>query len=510
MHGQTVQMIDQKQQESDVCFIFEGSYPYVSGGVSHWAHDFIKAHDHLTFHIVCIEPPDSKLIPAYKYPKNVIGSTIIKLQNLPEGAETAPQEKLDQLFSLIELPLLKLQHFGSPNDFKALVNAVDSFGLPLGSKILTDSEDAWRMTLRMYRSTMGYSGFLNFYFSWKGLISSFFSILLSEIPKAKLYHASSTGYSGLFLTFAKLRTGKPCLVTEHGIYTNERRIEITLAEWLHDEKSMDLVVDAIKEEQILDRVLKDYWIDTFYGYSKLCYQSADKIITLFDGNQEFQIADGANRNKMLVIPNGVNIEKFSAVVKEPQKIPVVALIGRVVPIKDIKSFIHAIDLLRKKNIAFHALIIGPYNEDPEYYEECKKLVAQLDLEAHLTFTGKVNTLEYLPKIDLIVLTSISESQPLVILEAGAAGIPCVATDAGCCGELIYGKANESPKLGPGGALSPLYNTSSIADNIYQLLTEPVFYQHCSEAIKKRVAIYYNEKDVTKQYRELYDQYLGRK
>lgn len=501
-------MTDQNQ-EADVCFIFEGSYPYVSGGVSHWAHDFIKDHSHLKFHIVCIEPPDSKLIPAYTYPANVIGSSIIKLQVLPPGAKKAPQEKLDQLFSLIELPLLKLQHFGSPNDFKALVNAVDSFGLPLGSNILIDSEDAWKMTLRMYRSTMGYSGFLNFYFSWRGLISSFFSILLSEVPRAKLYHASSTGYSGLFLTFAKLRTGKPCLVTEHGIYTNERRIEITLAEWLHDEKSMDLVVDAVKEEQILDRVLKDYWIDTFYGYSKLCYQSADKIITLFDGNQEFQLADGADKKKLLVIPNGVDIEKYGSVVKEPQEIPLVALIGRVVPIKDIKSFIHAVDLLRKKNTPFHALIIGPYEEDPEYFEECKKLVAQLQLEEHLTFTGKVNTLQYLPKIHLIVLTSISESQPLVILEAGAAGIPSVATDAGCCGELIYGKASESPKLGPGGALSPLYNASSIADNIYELLSQPTYYTRCSEAIKKRIATYYNAKDVVRQYQELYDHYLGR-
>lgn len=502
-------MAEKQKQQADVCFIFEGSYPFVSGGVSHWAQDFIEAHNHLKFHIVCIEPPDIELKPAYIFPKNVIGSTIIRLQDLPKGVTTAPQEKVSKLFSLIELPLLKLQHFGSPNDFRALVEAVDSFGMPLGSNILTDSEEAWKMTLRMYRSTMGYSGFLNFYFSWKGLISSFFSILLSEIPEAKLYHASSTGYSGLFLTFAKLRTGKPCLLTEHGIYTNERRIEITLAEWLHDEKSMDLVVDAVKEEQILDRVLKDYWIDTFYGYSKLCYQAADKIITLFDGNQEFQIADGAEKSKMLVIPNGVDIAKYGSIVLTPQETPIVALIGRVVPIKDIKSFIHSIDLLKKKGAKFKALIIGPYQEDPEYYKECMQLVSQLKLEDLITFTGKVNIQEYLPKIHLIVLTSISESQPLVILEAGAAGIPCVATDAGCCGELIYGKANESPALGPGGALSPLYNATSIADNIYELLTNKTYYDYCSKAIKKRIATYYDINDVTAKYRDLYDHYLGR-
>ena len=66
------------------------------------------------------------------------------------------------------------------------------------------------MTLRMYRSMMGDSSFLNFYFSWKGLIASLYSILLADIPSAKVYHAASTGYAGLFLTRAHLETGRPC------------------------------------------------------------------------------------------------------------------------------------------------------------------------------------------------------------------------------------------------------------------------------------------------------------
>jgi glycosyltransferase involved in cell wall biosynthesis len=489
--------------EADVCMIFEGSYPFISGGVSHWAHDFIQQQSHLMFHLVCIEPPLKELKPVYKVPANVIGIKVVKLQKLEEGSTEAPSDQIAKLFRLIELPLLKLQMFGRPKDFKELVDAVDSFGIPLGSKLLIDSEESWKMTLRMYRETMGFSSFLNFYYSWRGLISSFFSVLLSEVPDAKIYHATSTGYSGLFLTFAKLRKQRPCLVTEHGIYTNERRIEITLADWLYDEKSMDLVIDSVKEERILNRVLKDYWIDTFYGYSKLCYESSEKIITLFDGNQEYQISDGADPQKMAVIPNGVDVEKFSKVIKEPGRPPTVALIGRVVPIKDIKSFLHAVSLLIKKMPEAKALVMGPTDEDPAYYEECLKLMHHLDLSPYVTFTGKVNTVEYLAKIDLICLTSISEAQPLVILEAGAAGIPAVATDAGCCGELIFGKADENPKLGPGGALSPLYSPSSIAENMHLLLSDKVYYEACSKAIRERVHKYYNATQVTDSYRNLY-------
>ena len=41
-----------------------------------------------------------------------------------------------------------------------------------------------------------------------------------------------------------------------------------------------------------------------------------------------------------------------------------------------------------------------------------------------------------PRIDVLVLTSISEGLPLVILEAAAAGVPLVSTDVGACRELL--------------------------------------------------------------------------
>ena len=55
-------------------------------------------------------------------------------------------------------------------------------------------------------------------------------------------------------------------------------------------------------------------------------------------------------------------------------------------------------------------------------------------------------------IAALALTSISEAQPLVILEAGAAGVPTVATDVGACREMIEGPQSEVPPLGPGGAI----------------------------------------------------------
>ena len=38
-------------QKADVCLILEGTYPYVTGGVSGWAHGLIKEQSHLSFHL---------------------------------------------------------------------------------------------------------------------------------------------------------------------------------------------------------------------------------------------------------------------------------------------------------------------------------------------------------------------------------------------------------------------------------------------------------------------------
>ena len=123
-----------------------------------------------------------------------------------------------------------------------------------------------------------------------------------------------------------------------------------------------------------------------------------------------------------------------------------------VPIKDIKTYIKAVHTLKQSVPDLRAYVLGPADEDPAYARECRALVEHLQLEETLTFTGKVDVRDYFSEIDVNVLTSLSEAQPLVILETGAAGIPTVATDVGACREMILGASREKPALGPGGAV----------------------------------------------------------
>ena len=104
---------------------------------------------------------------------------------------------------------------------------------------------------------------------------------------------------------------------------------------------------------------------------------------------------------------------------------------RVTPIKDVKTMIQAFSFAKKRVPALKLWIMGPCDEDEEYAEECFDLVETLHV-ADVVFTGRVNVREYLGRMDVTILTSISEGQPLTILESFAVHKPMWGTAGNCC------------------------------------------------------------------------------
>ncbi len=222
-----------------------------------------------------------------------------------------------------------------------------------------------------------------------------------------------------------------------------------------------------------------------------------------------QIRDGAPPAKCMVIPNGVDCDAYGRLSRPGNnRPPTVALIGRVVPIKDIKTYLHAIALLKNRIPGLEALVLGPTDEDPAYYAECLKLAQELGLGKTLLFTGRVSLAEYLPQIHLNVLTSLSEAQPLVILEAGAAGVPTVSSDVGACREMIFGSVDERPNLGVGGAISPIGDAAATAEAIYEFLTKRDHLQRAAQVIRARAFRYYSKSRMDASYRHVYGALLS--
>jgi glycosyltransferase involved in cell wall biosynthesis len=300
------------------------------------------------------------------------------------------------------------------------------------------------------------------------------------------------------LARAKIETGRPAILTEHGIYTNERRIEIMMADWLYDGDEFGLQLDRQRRD------LRDLWIDAFMSYARACYGAADRIITLYGGNRRVQQLHGADPGKVSIVPNGIDVKHFAALprARDPGR-PTVALIGRVVRIKDIKTFVRACSILQRSLPALEALVIGPDDEEPDYAAECVALADYLGLGERMRFVGRVRIADYLPRIDVVTLTSISEGQPLTLLEAGASGVPCVATDVGACREIIEGSDREEPPLGPGGAIVPLAEPGAIAAALLRLLTDHDHYDRCAAAIRERIRRHYNKRELDAEYAAIY-------
>lgn len=491
------------KNDADVCLILEGTYPYVSGGVSSWAHQLIQSQSHLSFHLLSIMPANDDLDLKYTLPSNVSGVTTIRLGKLAPGRKSAALHRQQVHARLHEsLNVLTSNQTLHVNHLRQLLEALAYAGDDVGGHILLDCEEAWEHLVELYEDSYPEHSFLDFFWSYRAIVGGIFSILNTQIPRAGIYHAMSTGYAGLMAARAKVQYDRPAFITEHGIYTNERRIEVTSADWLEETSSKALTVDETRRD------LRDLWIDAINNFSRVAYQASDRIITLFEGNQVAQLEDGADPSRMQIIPNGVNVNHFAALPRTPQPRPTIGLIGRVVPIKDIKTFIRAMSQLQQHLPDFVAYIIGPKEEDPHYYTECEKMVSMLGLEDKIQFTGRVDVEDYLPILDVLVLTSISEAQPLVMLEAGACGIPMVATNVGSCQEIIEGTTDPEDKaLGHCGYVIPLASPQAASESIIEILSNKERYAEFSKAAAERVERFYNLPMLNEAYQSLYKAYL---
>ena len=144
-------------------------------------------------------------------------------------------------------------------------------------------------------------------------------------------------------------------------------------------------------------------------------------------------------------------------------------------------------------------LIGPCDEDPAYYEECRDLIRRLDCP-DIRFVGRADVTRWLPELDLVLLTSISEGQPFVLLEAMAARRPVVATNVGACREIIEG-ADDG--IGPAGRVVPVMSPAAIAEGVLDISRSPAQLRALAENGYRRVVRFYQDKDFLAAYRALY-------
>ena len=394
-----------------ICLIAEGSYPFVTGGVSSWIQDIISGLVNYNFIILAISA-DEDIEVKYNLPDNVISIENRILTGSSNNKKSKVQKKFFYNIEKFHSDMMK------QNDFSMLHWIIEHMqeNKYHQNEILHHNK-SWQMSSKFSALHNPLYPFSDYYWSWLSSHEYLIKILTWPIPKADLYHTISTGYAGLIAAIAKISQKKPVILTEHGLYNKEREIDIKRATW-------------IKGYQ------RDLWINIFNDLSKITYEYSDLVISLFEHNRNIQISQGAKRDKTTVIPNGIDIDRFLDIKKEKREEFSVGFVGRVVPIKDVKNFIIASKIVSEHIEKVKFYIIGPQDEDKEYYEECMQLVSNFKLDNIVIFTGKADVREYYSFIDVLVLSSIREAQPLVILEGYCAGIPSVSTRVGNVPEML--------------------------------------------------------------------------
>jgi glycosyltransferase involved in cell wall biosynthesis len=493
--------------EPDIIIPSEGTYPYVRGGVSSWIHQLMNGMPEYTFGIVFIgSRKEDYGEKKYEYPDNLVYVTEMFMFDFENKPAIEAQEGSREDFQTIR-DLYSWFEGDHTQKFPQEIKNLDFYLNKIDEKAFLYSKESWNFILEKNLENCEDVPFIDYFWTVRNIhqpIWKMAQIAFAVANKGKLVHSPSTGYAGFLSSLIAHHTSKPFILTEHGIYTKERKIDLLSSTWITYHK-----MDLFKKPDE-DNYVKKMWVKFFEGIGKMSYDKADPILSLFGGAKDVQIAFGADEKKCSVIPNGVNVHKLGATLKErPEGVPkVITLIGRVVSIKDIKTFIKAMKITADAIPEVEAWIVGPMDEDPEYAEECNEMVNALELNDTMKFLGFQNITDILPKSGLLTLTSISEGMPLVVLEGYAAGLPAVTTDVGSCKELIYGALNdEDIALGAAGKVCQIANASQLAEGYIEFLSDEEKWKKAQETALKRVNTFYTQELFLDTYRDVYKRFL---
>ncbi len=496
-------------EQVDVMLLLEGTFPYVSGGVSSWVNQMIRGFPDLTFGAVFIgskagEYGDIK----YELPANLKHLQVHYLHDehiTPPVAHCAGDQHGFEILQRLHGWFANPHPDGLPDKLKqASFYLNDKGGVDYSQFLYADR--SWEYICTLYKERCKDPSFVDYFWTVRNMHSPIWQLaaIAGSLIPARVYHTVSTGYAGFLGGLLHHHSGRPLLLSEHGIYTKERRIDIFNNEWIQDNRN------ALQRDLTEISYFRDLWIRFFETIGRFCYDAAGEIVSLYEGVRQRQISDGADPQRIRVIPNGIDLTRFAPLrTARPARVPMVlALLGRVVPIKDVKTYIRAIRILIAYIPDLEGWVVGPDGEDAEYAAECRALAVSLEIADRVRFTGFMDPVELFPRIGLLVLSSISEGLPLVALEGFAAGVPLVSTDVGSCSELVEGAGEQDRALGSAGAIVPINDPQALAMACRTLLLDQAAWDQASQAGINRVERFYTQQQMFSRYRELYQEALS--
>lgn len=459
-----------------VCLILEGCYPYVRGGVSTWAHQYIASSPDIEFVLWTIHASDSDTKQAlYVLPENVKAHHRVFL-----NTETCSQKKLPKSAYISMVSAMRKILYQQINGWDALMDSLH--GHSDGIDALVRSDEFLQLAQELSEKTPGL-GVADAFYGLRSMFLPIARVLATAVPEADVYHSAVAGYGGLLASLAAHFTGKPMILTEHGLYPREREEELLSADWASPG-------------------MRSLWTQLFYDMSRCAYLHATRVTSLFEEAKKRQIWIGCEAGKCTVIPNGIDTARFEGIsAPQPTETFHIGAFVRFAAIKDIKTMIHAFSILHSHHAQTLLHLMGG-TDDEEYKVSCMELIRRLHLENCIIVEGHVDTLRYMQQMDVTLLSSISEGQPLALLESMASGRPCVATRVGNCEELIEKETNG---IGAAGICCTPMIPQELADALEKLYQSEELRRQMGENGRLRVEARYRMENMLSEYHRLYEE-----
>lgn len=236
-------------------------------------------------------------------------------------------------------------------------------------------------------------------------------------------------------------------------------------------------------------------------------KTAAKIIITQPGYLQSSSHLAKYRDKIEVIPNGVDVEKFqpkqASGNEDKSTIFFLSVLDEFHKYKGLDYLLEALKIVKNK-ILDVKLIVGGKGVLLDHYQE---MAASLGLKDNVEFAGFIpdeEIADYYSQASVFVLPSISSLQEgfgIVALEALACQTPVVTTD-------IVGVAHDLKQI-KGGIVIPPRDTHKLADAITQILSDAQMQKEMGQRGRKLVQEKYTWKVVASSMEKVYKEILAK-
>lgn len=418
---------------------FEGTYPYETGGVSTWADILIHKLKNVDFILLPIMMhPYIKL--KFELPTNVTDIITVPLWGSEEPTEYIRDINFSEIYigklntresNIVEefIPILRLllaHIYKEENNLDKLGNALLEFHEYFHKNDYYETfrhESVWltykEFVLNHY-SESEKQDLPSMYDLVEGLrfLYRFFISILPVLPDVDIYHSSGAAFCGLPCIIAKLKHGSKFLLTEHGVYLREQYLY------------------ASREQ--MPAQTKEFLMGMIDTVVRLNYHFADVITPVCNYNKRWELKNGASPEKIETVYNGIDTDIFRNYGNAANTRPTVVMVARIDQLKDIETYIRCAKKVADSIPSVLFKLYGP-KIDEKYYDFCEDLVKELSLNQNFEFSGVTsNPAAAYNEGDVVMLTSISEAFPFVVIEAMACEKVVVSSDVGGTKEVLEG------------------------------------------------------------------------